>query len=164
MRTSLVIPPASPTTAASTTTPNRSSFARTAASPPLRPKTNVPARLRTRMSGGLKPTGTSIGDERSRRPAPGREERDPPGGPSSAARREPPARPRWTAPVRLPGRLRPACDGRRGSCAHRGAGPPAGLDGPVDLAGSGSQSAGSGGRRGGQDAVPLLRRLDGATE
>src|SRR3954454_16330409 len=82
MRTSLVIPPARPTTAASTTTPNRSSFARTAASPPLRPKTNVPARLRTRMSVGLKPTGTSIGDERSRRPAPGREERDPPGGPS----------------------------------------------------------------------------------
>src|SRR3954451_17246482 len=54
------MPPANPTTAASTTTPNRSSLARTAASAPLRPKTNVPARLRTRMSVGSKPCGTSI--------------------------------------------------------------------------------------------------------
>src|SRR4051794_16392425 len=40
--------------------PNRSSLARTAASPPLRPKMNVPARLRTRISVGSKPCGTSI--------------------------------------------------------------------------------------------------------
>src|SRR5690349_23969769 len=59
MSTSLTTPPANPTTAASTTTPNRSSLARTAANPPLRPNTNVPARLRTRISVGLKPSGTS---------------------------------------------------------------------------------------------------------
>src|SRR4051794_7952957 len=57
------MPPASPTTPASTTTPKKSSLARTAASPPLRPKTNVPARLRTRMSVGSKPCGTSISEE-----------------------------------------------------------------------------------------------------
>src|SRR3954463_15462274 len=54
------MPPARPTTAESTTHTRRSRFARTAAKPPLRPKTNVPARLRTRMSVGLKPAGTSI--------------------------------------------------------------------------------------------------------
>src|SRR5690348_3621576 len=64
MSTSLMTPPANPTTAARTTTPNRSSVARTAANPPLRPNTNVPARLRTRISVGLKPSGTSIGTQR----------------------------------------------------------------------------------------------------
>src|SRR5947199_298377 len=55
-----MMPPAIPTTAASTTTPNRSSFARTAARPPLRPNTNVPARFSARISVGSKPCGTSI--------------------------------------------------------------------------------------------------------
>src|SRR3954453_1279052 len=54
-------PPANPTTPASTTTPKRSSFARTAASPPLRPKTNVPARFSARISVGSKPCGASMG-------------------------------------------------------------------------------------------------------
>src|SRR3954447_25559064 len=54
------MPPASPTTAASTTIPKRSSLARTAPSPPLRPKMNVPPRFRIRISVGLKPCGTSI--------------------------------------------------------------------------------------------------------
>src|SRR5215212_8655228 len=58
-----MMPPANATTPARTTTPNRSSFARTAASPPLRPKTNVPPRLRARMSVGSKPCGTSIGEK-----------------------------------------------------------------------------------------------------
>src|SRR3954452_13868726 len=66
MSRSRVMPPASPTTAASTTTPKRSSFARTAASPPLRPKTNVPARFRTRISVGSKPCGTSTVDQHDR--------------------------------------------------------------------------------------------------
>src|SRR4051812_3020500 len=57
------MPPASATTPESTTTPKRSSRARTAAKPPLRPKMNVPARLRTRISVGLKPCGTSIADK-----------------------------------------------------------------------------------------------------
>src|ERR1700750_1202776 len=68
-------PPAKATTAASTTTPRTSSLARTAARPPLRPNTNVPARLRTRMSVGLKPSGTSIAPQGSRRPRPSRRSR-----------------------------------------------------------------------------------------
>src|SRR4051794_16127410 len=63
------MPPASPTTAASTTTPKRSSRARTAASPPLIPKMNVPARLRTRISVGSKPRGTSTVRQHVRRRA-----------------------------------------------------------------------------------------------
>src|SRR4051812_49391621 len=62
------MPPASPTTAARTMMPNRSSRARTAANPPLRPKTNVPARLRTRISVGSKPCGTSISQQHVRIP------------------------------------------------------------------------------------------------
>src|SRR4051794_19628322 len=54
------MPPASPPPPASTTMPRGSRLARTAASPPLRPKMNVPARLRTRISVGSKPCGTSI--------------------------------------------------------------------------------------------------------
>src|SRR6185312_14908716 len=50
-----MIPPASPTTAASTTAPKMSSPRRTAAMPPLIPNTNVPARLSTRISVGEKP-------------------------------------------------------------------------------------------------------------
>src|SRR3954468_11580751 len=53
------MPPARPTTPASTTMPNRSSLARTAARPPLSPKMNVPARLSARISVGSKPRGTS---------------------------------------------------------------------------------------------------------
>src|ERR1700748_1684402 len=56
---SRVIPPASPTTAASTSTPNGSSRARTPASPPVMPNTNVPHRLGTRIAVGADP-GKSV--------------------------------------------------------------------------------------------------------
>src|SRR3954468_9382059 len=55
------MPPANPTTPASTTTPKGQISARRAADPPRRPKTNVPPRLRARISVGSKPCGTSIG-------------------------------------------------------------------------------------------------------
>ena len=48
------MPPASPTTTASTTTPKASRRALTPAIPPLSPNTNVPARLRTSRSVGSK--------------------------------------------------------------------------------------------------------------
>src|SRR5581483_11710652 len=63
MRTSRVIPPASPTTMASTMTPKMSSSACTAANPPLSPKTNVPARLRTSSTVGSKPCSTEVTSE-----------------------------------------------------------------------------------------------------
>src|SRR5215207_4882922 len=70
---SRVIPPARPTTTASTTTPKRSSRSRTPAMPPLSPNANVPARLRTSSSMGLKP-GTMAG--RGLRGEPGGHGRD----------------------------------------------------------------------------------------
>src|SRR3954454_21978722 len=60
------MPPARPTTAESTTTPKRSRRPRTAASPPLSPKTNVPTRLSPRISVGSNPCGTSIADKHVR--------------------------------------------------------------------------------------------------
>src|SRR5690242_16944829 len=59
------MPPASPTAAASTTTPKGSSLARTAASPPLSPKTNVPARFSTRIRVGSNPLSSGGGTRAS---------------------------------------------------------------------------------------------------
>src|SRR5579884_3595565 len=56
-----MVPPAIPTTTASTTAPDRSSRLRTPAMPPLRPNTKVPTRLRTSRSVGSNP-GSSDGD------------------------------------------------------------------------------------------------------
>jgi hypothetical protein len=67
------MPPASPTTADSTTTPNTSNRARTPASAPLSPKTNVPMTLSHRISVGSKPGRSLIakqGANFTRRPGP----------------------------------------------------------------------------------------------
>src|SRR5579872_4029959 len=52
---SRIVPPAMPTTTASTTAPKMSSLTRTPAMPPLRPNTNVPTRLRTSRKVGSNP-------------------------------------------------------------------------------------------------------------
>src|SRR5690349_6810632 len=53
-----MMPPATPTTIASTIAPKTSRPWRTAARPPLIPKTKVPARFRTRIRSGEKPLST----------------------------------------------------------------------------------------------------------
>ena len=63
---SRVMPPARPTTTASTTTPKRSSRARTPAMPPLSPNANVPARLRASSSMGSTPGSTAASGARGK--------------------------------------------------------------------------------------------------
>ncbi|HWE59180.1 MAG TPA: hypothetical protein VG228_05750 [Solirubrobacteraceae bacterium] len=53
-----MVKPAMPTTTASSIAPNRSSCPRTPAMPPLRPNTNTPLKLSTRISVALMPGTT----------------------------------------------------------------------------------------------------------